>query len=246
MGIRKKAASLTFVLFSAFMLLAYTAAAKDLIAIVGTDTSTMNKAEVVVALGSEKGLTFVERAELDKVLAEHKLSLSGMIDPRSAIKIGKLLRADIVTQIIKSKEKLPERIIIFDVTYGIRLEDKFIKNKNFDADVAEITNTIVNAVNKSKAIKSRQAKFILFLPINMISREKDVVESASLAQLYLKQNLVSQEKIVLLERDLVDLLLQEKLINRSAILFLKICNFAVELEAKIVDSKINVYHLPHL
>lgn len=51
-------------------------------------------AEVLQAnLGSISGIRLVERDKLNSILAEQKLSASGLVDPKTAIRIGKLLKA---------------------------------------------------------------------------------------------------------------------------------------------------------
>ena len=52
-------------------------------------------AEILQAnLGAIPGVRLVERTQLEKILTEQKLSLSGMVDQRTAIQVGKLLQAD--------------------------------------------------------------------------------------------------------------------------------------------------------
>ncbi|MCF6177416.1 MAG: hypothetical protein L3J71_16805 [Victivallaceae bacterium] len=225
----------TFVLFC---LLSMTVTAKDVIAILGTSQQAMNKADIVMATGTEKGLNFVERAQINKILAEQKLSLKGLVNADSIIKVGKLLRASIIAQIIDgSGTKWSDRVIIFDVKNGIRLEDRFLTKKGFDSDVVEILATVNDSVVKHNSLKLNQVKFISFLPINLLSTDNQSVESATLAQVFFKQGLLSLKKHLLLERDLVDLLLEEKIITGTTLDKLKSCSFTVAVEAKIVDSK---------
>lgn len=47
-------------------------------------------------LSAEPGLAWVERTELDKLLAEVDLAASGHLDPRSSLRIGKLARAQLL------------------------------------------------------------------------------------------------------------------------------------------------------
>lgn len=51
---------------------------------------------LAVALADQKNLVVVERQKLRNVLDEQKLSVSGLVDPATAAKVGKLLLADLV------------------------------------------------------------------------------------------------------------------------------------------------------
>jgi TolB-like protein len=52
-------------------------------------------AEILQAnLGAIAGMRLVDRTELEKILVEHKLSLSGVVDSRTAVQVGKLLQAE--------------------------------------------------------------------------------------------------------------------------------------------------------
>ena len=238
MRIRKVITNLILSILSIFFLTGNSVRAEELIAIVGTDAKAMNKADMVIAKGTENKLKFVERDQLNKVIAEQKLTLSGMVNTNSLFKVSKLLGADIIAQIIGgANSRIPDRIIIFNAKTGVRLEDRFLSNKGFDNDIVEILEILNKALYKDKARRYGKVKNISFIPINMISDDKKILKSTTLAQIYLKQKLLSQKEIVLLERDLVDLLIEEKLINPDILRSLKRCNFAVELEAKFVDSK---------
>ncbi|HEX4056414.1 MAG TPA: CsgG/HfaB family protein [Tepidisphaeraceae bacterium] len=47
-------------------------------------------------LSGEPGFTLVDRAEISKVLSEHSMNLSGLMNPNDAIKVGKLVGAKIL------------------------------------------------------------------------------------------------------------------------------------------------------
>jgi ankyrin repeat protein len=59
---------------------------------VATDLVALAQAE----LSAEPGIAWVERAELDKLLAETELAVSGRLDPRASLRIGKLARAQLL------------------------------------------------------------------------------------------------------------------------------------------------------
>jgi TolB-like protein len=48
---------------------------------------------IAACLGNSKELTFVDRRDLDKVLREHEITLSGIVDAKTKIEVGKLLGA---------------------------------------------------------------------------------------------------------------------------------------------------------
>jgi tetratricopeptide (TPR) repeat protein len=47
-------------------------------------------------LSEAPGLTLVERVRIDQVLSEQSLALSGLLDPSTAVRVGRLLKADVV------------------------------------------------------------------------------------------------------------------------------------------------------
>ena len=63
---------------------------------------------LAIALSGQKDVAVVERRRLDAVLQEQKLGLSGLVDPSTAARIGKLLLADLVVagSIVETDGKL--------------------------------------------------------------------------------------------------------------------------------------------
>jgi len=100
-----------FTLFALSGLLALPAAAQDTadaepltVAVLPFDATSQaqkgpaQEAAVLLStlLSTKPELWMVERAEIDKILAEQSLSLSGMTDPNKAVLVGKLLGADVL------------------------------------------------------------------------------------------------------------------------------------------------------
>jgi len=53
--------------------------------------------EVLTAtLSGEPGVQLVDRASMDKILQEHQLNLTGLVDPATAIQVGKLVGAKVI------------------------------------------------------------------------------------------------------------------------------------------------------
>src|ERR1051325_817624 len=62
-----------------------------------TDKPTLDLLSVASArIASDKTLRLVERAAIDKLLAEQKLSLTGLIDADQAVKLGGIIAADLL------------------------------------------------------------------------------------------------------------------------------------------------------
>lgn len=63
---------------------------------------------LAIALADQKNMIVVERAKLAEVLKEQKLALSGLVEPATAARVGKLLLAEVVVagSIVESEGKL--------------------------------------------------------------------------------------------------------------------------------------------
>ena len=78
------------------------AAAKPRVAVVAPLHTQVKELEdalgdlLTAALTDKKNLVIVERQKLALVLAEQRLALSGLVEPATAARVGKLLTADLV------------------------------------------------------------------------------------------------------------------------------------------------------
>ena len=98
----------------------------------------------------------LSRTELDAILAEHKLSVSGLIDPTLAVKVGKAASANYVVSqqlgmdVERSRFRIP----------GVPLETNIGRNKvnlNLQAQVMDTESTeIVHSQSLTKSIELRR------------------------------------------------------------------------------------------
>ena len=94
-----------------------------------------------------KNVVLLERVEIDKVLAEQKLS--GMFNATNAIELGRILKTDIFAVLE------PTSIVIFDAQTGLRLVDETLPIDEILSDKIEEAAEIV-AVAVSTAVEKRQ------------------------------------------------------------------------------------------
>jgi tetratricopeptide (TPR) repeat protein len=99
---------------------------------------------ITAQLSSSRGLELVERRELEAVLKEQELSLSGLVRARDAVRAGKLLRADwfllgTISQ-VNGTNSLVVRLV--DARSGIMCGGAVFTEKSTPALVAEVADFV--------------------------------------------------------------------------------------------------------
>ena len=90
-----------------------------------------------------KDLTLLDRTDINKVLAEQKLT--GMFDANNAVELGRILKADIFAVLETTS------IVIFDAQTGLRFVDETLPEKIEDA-VQTVFNAVKTAVEKREKL----------------------------------------------------------------------------------------------
>lgn len=108
-------------------------------------------AQVEVALTQEKEIALLERAEVRRILAEQKLTLSGLADPRTAARVGQLLSVELFL-FIERVQKTPSliRVQLVETLTGITVTSCLVDEKSFEADVDAIRTLTVFGITKSR------------------------------------------------------------------------------------------------
>jgi hypothetical protein len=167
-------------------------------------------------LSQKDGIQLLERAAIDKILDEQKLSAAGLLDRNATIKIGKLLRADAF--IILSLENKTQdandliRIRVSETAHGLRLLDYFEQSNSKNPKEA-VERIIKKLEVVFKKINQTDEKLI---PIGIVD-----IHRVQLGEQYkmlertlpvmLSVRLSLEPQIIMLEREDLKVLLDEKL-----------------------------------
>ena len=203
------------------------------IALIAEKTSDFDKYPLIsmleVELSQKEGLQLLERAAIDKILEEQKLSAAGLLDRNMTIKIGKLLRADAFI-ILSLENPVPERsgvnqvqdandlirVRVSETAHGLRLLDSFEQSnsKNPQDAVKGIIQKIESVLTK---INQPDEKLI---PIGIVD-----IHRVQLGERYkmlertlptlLSIRLSLEPQIIMLEREDLKILLDEKLMTEG-------------------------------
>lgn len=99
---------------------------------------------LTAALSDHKNIQIVDRQNLDQILKEQKLSLTDLIHPETALKIGRLLKADsiIIGGMTKPKEDFIINVHVYEIETSRLIISKMIQSKT--DEIAEQTYVLAN------------------------------------------------------------------------------------------------------
>src|SRR5262245_37497776 len=126
-----------------------TPAAATRVALVGTDDKEVVRNVLDLAeaeLSSRKTIEILERRQIDRVLSEQKLSLSGVVEANQIVAAGKLLSVDlfaVVETAANGKEVLG--LTVFQAQTGVRLWDAPLPA----GDAKQVAKALVSGVHQA-------------------------------------------------------------------------------------------------
>ena len=131
-------------------------AAAAQVALVSSDKSEAIRNVLTLAeakLSQTPGIKLLERQGIDKILAEQKLSLSGVVATDQALTIGKLLSVDLFAVVEAGLDKKEAAgLVIFDAKTGVRLWDAALPSGTLDLTVTATVEAVRTAQQKRGAI----------------------------------------------------------------------------------------------
>ncbi|HEY7158295.1 MAG TPA: hypothetical protein VH575_30360 [Gemmataceae bacterium] len=145
------------------------------------------------------GVEMLERSAIDRVLAEHKLTLSGLVAADQAVAIGKLLTVDLFAVLdAGSDAKEVGGLVIFDAHTGVRLWDAALPAGKFDATVRGVVDAVAAARQKHQKVK--QLRPVCVLTVRNVDLPRDMDAFCDSVRLLLERRLVASPDLAVLER----------------------------------------------
>jgi hypothetical protein len=166
-------------------------------------------------LSENDQLQLVERSQIDKLLDEHQLALSGMVNAQEAIRVGEISRARVL--VVLESDKLGERIeslIIYDTQFGVRLADTTIPRKPAEETAELLVEVITGAVAKSRQGLS-DAKTVCVSSVRQTNVSADFDTDGRAVKLLVERGLTNLPGSVTLERSRLDRITQEKILSKE-------------------------------
>ena len=171
-------------------------------ALVGTDKTEILTNALTLAeakLSQVPGVRLLERQNIDRVLAEQKLNLSGLIATEQVLTLSKLLAVDLfaVVEVNADKKEL-SGLVIFEAGTGVRLWDAALPSGDLDQSVTAIVDALGTARTKRRAGPSKRTVCLLTVRNTDLPRELDALCDS--VGLLLERQLVASPDLALLER----------------------------------------------
>jgi len=174
-----------------------------------------------VKLSQKQGIELLERAEIDKILQEQQLSVAGLLQRHSAVKVGRLLRVDAFVLLSiedspheKQYQKRLLRVRVTETAHGLRLLDTFE-----ELDIAKLKEIVERITNKVTAIVPKimlppgEAIPVGIVDIHRVQLGERYQWLARALPAILSVRLSKELRIIMLEREDLKILHDEKLLT---------------------------------
>ncbi len=138
-------------------------------AIVAADNAALPLADLLSAeLSDSKNIKLVERQQIQRILDEHRLGASGLVDPDQAVRIGRLMSADAMVIITAAEETESDdqslRIRFVDTRTSMRLLDEAVPRSGLD-EAAAALGVQLKSRSATLEVPGAQLRLISVAPI---------------------------------------------------------------------------------
>lgn len=145
------------------------------------------------------GVEVLERTAIDRVLAEHKLTLSGLVAADQAVSLGKLLSVDLFAVVDAGADaKEVGGLVIFDARTGVRLWDAALPGDKIDATVRGLVDAVAAAQRKYH--REKKLRPVCVLTVRNVDLPRDMDAFCDSVGLLLERQLVASPDLAVLER----------------------------------------------
>ncbi len=157
-------------------------------------------------LSKDGGVVLLDRANVGKVLAEHKLALEGLLSVDDALKAGQLLQCDIFAELHGDKATSNTlaviSIVAFDAATGVRLCDQALARAgSLEAFATSATEVLAKAIGKRQRKKGDPACLTLsLLSVRSVDLPSRLNGLGDCLRMLVARQLVRSPDVALLER----------------------------------------------
>jgi hypothetical protein len=166
-------------------------------------------AQLEAALTQEKEITLLERAEVRKILAEQKLSASGLSDPATAVKLGKLLSVEMFLFLERVPGTNPAicRVQLIESLTGLVLAGGLAQENQLD--MAQVLSWLRQALEKQRTPLAER-RYVGILGLRSEEPGQSLDSLARALGMLLSSDLQVCPGLILLDREHLQWLRQEK------------------------------------
>lgn len=197
------------------------------IAVLGTTSELSDLCALVEAGLFRKGIVLVERAKIDSILNEQKLTAAGLIERDNLLKLGQLIRADgflliSVEENSETKENPSQKVLpllrirLVDTAHGIRFLDTL---EEWDSkklkEIAERITGNVATISPKLTLPPDEAIPIGIVGIHRVELDERYQWLTRALPIMLSARLNKEPRIIMLEREDLKTLLDEKLLTQG-------------------------------
>jgi hypothetical protein len=170
----------------------------------------------LVKLGADNDIALIDRATVQRLLGEQKLSLTGLVDATTAVQAGKILAVDLLAMVEYSAEaKQNTGVVIFDAGTGVKLVDSGFSGSSLEPQALHVAASVRAAASRWRA-GTKNLKTLCFLPVRNADLPRSMDRFCETLGAMLERDLLGLEATAILERKRLDLVNKEKLLARKA------------------------------
>jgi hypothetical protein len=164
---------------------------------------------LVAELSKREDVVFLERKEVHRVLAEHKLTMA--VRPANAVKLGKLLSTDLFVAVEKLPKTRPAvlRMQIIEARTGVVLAGMLQEAKDLASDVTRLRQAVTLALAKL-GTDEKTRRYVGMLPFRSEEVGDGLDAFAQALSMFTAVDLNKSPAVILLDREHLDLLRDEK------------------------------------
>ncbi len=173
------------------------------VAVVGNTPDKMIDDLLTVAtvrLSDDADLQVLDRENVAKILAEQKLTLAGWVDPKQAVRVGKLLNVELFAVISAAADvDASPDLVVFSVQTGAKLLDAPIAGKTLDKRAESLVAALHKARLKFQANPKRM-KTVSLLTVRNADLPRSFDPLVQAAGRWLERELLRSPDLTVLER----------------------------------------------